>query len=137
MEPRARRDESFPKRVRIRRRVDFLRTQRRGQKFHTERFLVFVSKTGAAHARLGITVSKKVGSAVERNLIKRRLREVYRRHKDLFPAGLDVVFVAKKEALGAKIEAILEEVRVFARWAGGLRSPSGRPLPRPSPSPRK
>jgi ribonuclease P protein component len=126
------RDESFPKRERIRSRADFLRAQRRGQKFQTARFLIFVQRTQAPTARVGITVSKKVGGAVERNRVKRLLREVYRRHKDLFPAGLDVVFVAKREATEARVDTILEEVRLFARWAASQSAPAGQRAPRPA-----
>jgi ribonuclease P protein component len=46
--------------------------------------------------RLGITVTKKVGNAVVRNRLKRLIREFFRRNKDLFPAGHDVVVMAKK-----------------------------------------
>ena len=46
--------------------------------------------------RLGITVTKKVGNAVVRNRLKRLIREFFRRNKVLFPAGYDVVVMAKK-----------------------------------------
>lgn len=46
--------------------------------------------------RLGITVTKKVGNAVVRNRLKRLIREFFRRNKDVFPAGHDVVVMAKK-----------------------------------------
>ncbi len=46
--------------------------------------------------RLGITVTKKTGNAVFRNRMKRLLREFFRRNKDLFPAGHDVVVMVKK-----------------------------------------
>jgi len=46
--------------------------------------------------RLGITVTKKTGNAVFRNRMKRLIREFFRRNKDLFPTGHDVVVMAKK-----------------------------------------
>jgi ribonuclease P protein component len=46
--------------------------------------------------RLGTTVTKKVGNAVVRNRLKRLIREFFRRNKDVFPAGHDVVVMAKK-----------------------------------------
>jgi len=113
----------FPKRVRLRKRSEFQAVQQRGRKLTTESFLVFTSPSPASPvalasatassspiiiatadvpcARLGITVSKKVGGAVVRNRVKRLVREAFRHRKTLFPGGLRVVFVAK--AAAAKI----------------------------------
>jgi ribonuclease P protein component len=60
--------------------------------------------------RLGITASKKVGGAVVRNRVKRLVREVYRLHKDGFPAGKRVVVVAKTEAAGLTRAAVEREL---------------------------
>lgn len=46
--------------------------------------------------RLGITVTKKTGNAVKRNRIKRLIREFFRLNKCFFPAGYDVVIMAKR-----------------------------------------
>ena len=70
--------EGFPRRLRLRRRREFLRVQRGGRKVHTRFFLVFVAPTPRAVAkarpeqgvprlpgpRLGVTVTRKVGKAV-------------------------------------------------------------------------
>jgi ribonuclease P protein component len=53
---------------------------------------------GLLRPRLGITVSKKVGKAVVRNLVKRWVRESYRRMSGLVPGGLDLVVVARAGA---------------------------------------
>ena len=60
--------------------------------------------------RVGVTVTKKVGHAVARNRVKRRVREVFRRHRDLFPAGIDVVFIAKRDAPSLTFAEVLAEV---------------------------
>ena len=104
--------EKLPRTERLRRRIEFTAVQGRGKKIHTESFLVFLlaRADGLAPARLGITVSKKVGNAVERNRVKRLVREAFRHTKALFPKGYDVVFVAKKNAVGADLNRVLEEV---------------------------
>ena len=109
------RSENFGAADRVRRRGEYRRIQSRGTKVHSRRFLWMVhpSLVGADHARLGVVVTKKLGSAVRRNRIKRVLREVFRRHRELFPAASDVVAIAKHgldvDALG--FHDLLDEVR--------------------------
>ena len=64
---------------------------------HTPHFLLLWKDHEAAGTRIGFTASKKVGNAVVRNSIKRRLREFYRQNKSLFPQA-DINIVAKKGA---------------------------------------
>lgn len=115
--------ETLPREERLRKRAEFTRVQGRGKKHHTERFLVFVlpRKPGneTAPARLGVTVSKKVGGAVVRNRVKRLLREAFRRRKTLFPMGLDIVFIAKQTASKSELADLLRELE---RLCSKLRS---------------
>jgi ribonuclease P protein component len=65
--------------------------------------------------RLGVTASRKLGGAVVRNRVKRRVREAFRRHKLLFPSGLDLVFVAKKSATEAEYDQVVREMERLCR----------------------
>ena len=109
------RSETFGAADRVRRRGEYRRIQSRGTKVHSRRFLWMVhpSLVGADHTRLGVVVTKKVGSAVRRNRIKRVLREVFRRHRELFPSASDVVAIAKHgldvDALG--FHDLVDELR--------------------------
>ncbi len=107
----------LPRHERLRKRSEFTAVQGRGKKLHTERFLVFVLPRAepSAPARLGITVSKKVGGAVVRNRIKRLVREAFRRRKALFPQGLDIVFIAKQTAIDVELEGLLRETERLCR----------------------
>ena len=65
-------------------------------------------------ARVGLTAGKVLGKAHERNRIKRRMREVIRRHVDLLPSGCDLIFHPRRTVLTmefAKLEA--EIVRIL------------------------
>jgi ribonuclease P protein component len=69
-----------------------------------------------APPRLGVTVSRRVGSAVVRSRVKRRFREWFRRHRDRFPRGKDVVLIARPAAASASAEEMGRELeRALAR----------------------
>jgi ribonuclease P protein component len=110
---------NFPKCERIRKRTEYLSVQGMGKKLQSESFLVFLvrsMKSEAPGPRFGITVSKKVGKAVERNHVKRLVREVVRRHKAWFPTDAGVVFVAKRAAAALDFRAAEREIeRLCAR----------------------
>jgi ribonuclease P protein component len=88
---------------RLRKSWEFRQVQGKGRKVHTHHYLLIVlprpQPTTSLRSRLGITVTRKVSpSAVKRNRVKRIVREVFRRNRDLFPSGCDVVVIARKGA---------------------------------------
>jgi ribonuclease P protein component len=106
---------TFPKEERIRRRADFLKILREGKKSQTEHFWVSLRPNGLSYCRLGITVGKRVGSAVARNRLKRRLREFFRQNKTLFPPATDFLVSAKKGASGLNFWQLADELRGIIR----------------------
>ena len=69
-----------------------------GKTRNTEHFKVFICPNSIKKQRLGITASRRVGSAVKRNRIKRLLREFFRLHKACLPTSSDLLFIAKPGA---------------------------------------
>jgi ribonuclease P protein component len=104
----ARKGQGFPKTARIRSRKEFLSLGRTGDKRRTEHF-VLVSRPCASVPRLGITVSRKVGGAVTRNRLKRRIREMFRRHPDRARFERDVIMIAKVGAGTLTLEKLQRE----------------------------
>lgn len=71
--------------------------------------------------RIGITVSKKLGHAVVRNRVRRRLREVYRLNEELFTPGWDIVVVARSRCIDAPFASIVKAYLALAAKAGILK----------------
>ena len=71
--------------------------------------------------RIGITVSKKLGKAVIRNRVRRRLREVYRLNEDKFSPGWDIVVVARSRCISASFEKLTDSYLSLAEKAGILK----------------
>jgi ribonuclease P protein component len=106
--------EGFPKAARIRRRREFLALGRMGERRHTEHF-VLLSRVCDGPTRLGITVSRKVGGAVVRNRVKRRVREIFRRAPDRLLPERDLIVIAKPGAGTLTCRETLDELHTGAR----------------------
>jgi ribonuclease P protein component len=72
---------------------------------------VFYLRQASGAARVGFTVGRVLGGAVDRNRIKRRLREVVRRHRSLLTTPVDVVINPKKSVLNMEFPELVEEMR--------------------------
>ena len=83
--------------------------------------VLYARPNRSAANRIGITVSKKLGGAVVRNRVRRRLREVYRLHEDRFLPGFDIVVVARSRAVTASFPDLQEGYLALAKKAGILR----------------
>ncbi|MCI0673651.1 MAG: ribonuclease P protein component [Myxococcaceae bacterium] len=92
---------SLPKPARVLHRRDFLLVQQKGRKMADGLFLALALPTRGEQARLGITVSSKVGNAVERARIRRHVREAYRHRRAEWPP-VDVVVIARQAAKAAR-----------------------------------
>ncbi len=80
--------------------------------------------------RVGITVSKKLGGAVVRNRVRRRLREVYRLNESQFTTGWDIVAVARGRAISVPFPKLCESYLALAQKAGILADlPESEKLP--------
>ena len=88
---------------------------------HANSFLVlYARKNHSATNRVGVTVSKKLGGAVVRNRVRRRLREVYRLNESRFAPGWDIVVVARSRCIKGDFAKITEAYLSLAQKAGIL-----------------
>ncbi|MFH0787668.1 MAG: ribonuclease P protein component [Pseudomonadota bacterium] len=101
---------TLPKEERVLKRKDFLRRPLTVKKMVFPHFLVFIKPNNLGKTRLGLTVGKNRGGAVQRNRIKRLLREFFRRSKDKFPPSRDIIIIALKGSDPLTYRQIFEEL---------------------------
>ena len=108
---------------RLKQRADFLAAAK-GARVPAGPFVLQARERGdAAAPRFGFTVSKKVGTAVERNRVRRRLREIVRRNAALIPqTAHDYVLIGRRAALTMPFERINAEfLGAMTRLSRGRR----------------
>lgn len=126
--------ERFPKWIRLRQRAEFQHVYQGGRK-SVRRFVVLYATERPSPelpTRLGITVSRKAGKAHDRNLARRRVREIFRRlHATLLP-GYDLALNGRARIASAPYEVLEKEFTSCLKELGILKP--GPPQPPPSES---
>lgn len=101
----------FPRSIRLLRHADFERVYKQGQRHFAPHMTVFYLRRSQGEGlRVGFTVGRVLGGAVDRNKMKRRLREAVRLRRPADLGPVDVVINPKKSLLTAEFPKLLEEV---------------------------
>ena len=104
---------------RIKKRSEFLQIQTRGTKLQGKYLLVIVQHRKVGPSRIGVVVSTKIDKrAVKRNLLKRRLREAFRKIKHTLVKKVDLVFIARNGALERSLELLRQDMHLALKRAG-------------------
>jgi ribonuclease P protein component len=82
--------------------------------------VLYARKNRTTANRVGVTVGKKLGGAVVRNRVRRRLREVYRLNEHRFAPGWDIVVVARSRCVSADFASLNRAYLSLAEKAGIL-----------------
>jgi len=90
--------ERFKAQDRLRTQADFDRVYQRRCSASDGLLLVFICRNELAQARLGLSVSRKVGGAVVRNRWKRLIREAFRLSRAQLPSGIDIIAIPRQGA---------------------------------------
>lgn len=96
----------------------FRRLYRKGKSAANACFVIYCRPNGTQRSRVGLTVSRKLGGAVQRNRLRRRLREIYRLHEGEFLPGRDIVVVARIRAADASYAELETAYLSLARRMG-------------------
>ena len=103
------------KKYRLRRNKDFQYTYKKGRSLGHPLLVLIYRKTRNMEIRIGYSVTKKFGNAVQRNRIKRQLREILRLQLPRLKQGHDVIFIVRREAKGASYKSLENAVNQLLR----------------------
>lgn len=106
------------KTVTIKSNCDFRRTYGKGKVFQAPALVSYVLKNRAGICRIGITTSKKIGNAVERNRSRRVIRAAYREIEEKINGNYDIVFVARSRTKYQKSTQIAQIMLSQLKKAG-------------------
>ena len=116
----------------LRKNHEFRKLYSRGKSAASQYAVVYCRRNGSKENRLGVTVSTKLGRAVQRNRIRRRLKEIYRTNEQKLSAGYDVVIVARMKSkdtdyhkLESSVLALLEKLRIIGETAPETKREKG------------
>lgn len=84
------------KRFRIRKNMEFKNVYKTGRNYWNRNLVLYVKKNGLNETRVGYTITKKIGNAVTRNKMRRRMKEIYRLNFHNIKEGYDLIFIAKR-----------------------------------------
>nr|WP_290669333.1 ribonuclease P protein component [Ardenticatena sp.] len=100
------------RKYRLRASADFDRVRQRGKAYRNRWIVLLVLPNGLPHSRFGFVVSKRMGKAVQRNRLKRRLREIVRQlwQRGGVRGGFDVVLIPRAAATIADFATLTDAV---------------------------
>lgn len=101
---------------------DFNRIYSRGKSYVTSSLVVYVLKSRRKEVRIGITTSKKIGNAVQRNRARRLIRESCRKIISNVKPGYDIVLVARKRTVQVKCDVVFKAITQLFSEANILKT---------------
>ena len=100
---------------------EFRRIYRKGKSVVSPYMVLYCQRNRQGKTRLGITVSTKLGKAVVRNRVRRRLREIWRLNKEAMVPGWDIILVARVRAVDMPYQKLDKMYRRLLHEAGLLK----------------
>lgn len=103
---------------RLRKNMEFKKVYKSGKNYWNRNLIVYVRRNGTDKTRIGISITKKVGDAVVRNKLKRRIREVSRVYLPNLRKGYDLIFIPKKNAVDLSFAELESAIMHIYRISG-------------------
>jgi ribonuclease P protein component len=106
------------RKYRLRLNTDFQRVRKKGKSWANRLAVLCALPNDLGHSRFGFAVSKRIGKAVTRNLVRRRMREAVRLRRASIVSGWDMIFIARSAIVHATYAEISYAVEDLLRRSG-------------------
>ena len=98
---------------------DFRKVYKHGKSFANKYLVMYILDNKSDHSRIGISISKKVGNAVIRNKLRRRIKECYRLNGDEnVKDGFDIIFIARVASKECEYKDIEKSIKYLMKKSG-------------------
>ncbi|MEW6743681.1 MAG: ribonuclease P protein component [Planctomycetota bacterium] len=125
-ERRARR-KRFPRPARLTGRRPFRTVFDAGRKAVGRQIVVYILENGTERSRLGVSISRKFGGAVQRNRARRQIREAFRLERECWRHGYDLVVIPRRGAFPTTRQALARELVALVRRVSSSSRASASP----------
>lgn len=109
------------KKFRLRKNAEFKKVYIGGKNFWNRNLILYIKKNKLEESRFGITITKKIGNAVVRNKIRRRVKEIYRLNLHRIKDGYDLILLPKKNVVDISYKELESALIHILKISGMLK----------------
>lgn len=106
--------------------MEFNRVYSKGKNFWNRNLILYVRKSDSKNTRVGYSITKKVGNAVVRNKVRRRLKEIHRLYTNNIKVGYELIIIPKKNVVDISYKELESAVLHIFKLAGMIEKQSDK-----------
>ncbi|WP_409227358.1 ribonuclease P protein component [Gudongella sp. SC589] len=106
------------KKNRLRKNMEFKKVYKARKNFWNRNLILYIRRNGTKETRIGVSITRKVGNAVVRNKLKRRIKELNSRYIENLKSGYDIVIIPKKNAVDLSFKDLESALKHIYKLSG-------------------
>ena len=110
------------KKHRIRKNMEFKETYKLGKSYWNRNLVLYINKNKLDYTRIGFTVTKKIGNAVTRNKVRRKMKEICRLNFEKIQPGYDLIFISKQNVVSMEYSELEKSILHILRISKVLKN---------------
>jgi ribonuclease P protein component len=106
------------KKNRLRKNMEFKKVYKARKNFWNRNLILYIRRNGTKETRIGVSITRKVGNAVVRNKLKRRIKELNSKYIEDIKTGYDIVIIPKKNAVDLSFKDLESALKHIYKLSG-------------------